>query len=60
MTPLCRASRHSGGAEPYVRFPTRRQEVNSVADFSLSVARGECVELVGESGAGKTQAFLSR
>ena len=42
-----------------VRFATERQEVNSVTDFSLSVARGECVGVVGESGAGKSQAFLA-
>jgi ABC-type dipeptide/oligopeptide/nickel transport system ATPase component len=33
--------------------------VSCVSDFSLRVARGECVGIVGESGAGKSQAFLA-
>ena len=42
-----------------VRFAGAQQEVSCVSDFSLSVARGECVGVVGESGAGKSQAFLA-
>jgi ABC-type dipeptide/oligopeptide/nickel transport system ATPase component len=42
-----------------VRFASAQQEVSCVSDFSLSVARGECVGVVGESGAGKSQAFLA-
>jgi oligopeptide transport system ATP-binding protein len=42
-----------------VRFASAHQEVSCVSDFSLSVARGECVGVVGESGAGKSQAFLA-
>jgi oligopeptide transport system ATP-binding protein len=42
-----------------VRFASAQQEVDCVSDFSLSVARGECVGVVGESGAGKSQAFLA-
>lgn len=34
-------------------------EVIAVHDFTLSVAKGECVGIVGESGAGKSQAFLA-
>lgn len=42
-----------------VTFSTPDGEVAAVRDFSLSVARGECVGVVGESGAGKSQAFLA-
>jgi peptide/nickel transport system ATP-binding protein len=42
-----------------VTFSTPDGEVAAVKDFSLSVARGECVGVVGESGAGKSQAFLA-
>ena len=42
-----------------VRFVNAQQNMNCVSDFSLSVARGECVGVVGESGAGKSQAFLA-
>src|SRR5262245_15192044 len=43
-----------------VRYRRRDgQEVVAVRDFSLGVARGECVAIVGESGAGKSQAFLA-
>lgn len=40
-----------------VRFTTPAGEVQAVQDLSLQVARGECVGVVGESGAGKSQAF---
>jgi oligopeptide transport system ATP-binding protein len=42
-----------------VRFATGQEEIGCVRDFSLSVAPGECVGIVGESGAGKSQAFLA-
>jgi oligopeptide transport system ATP-binding protein len=40
-----------------VRFRTAHEEVHCVRDLSLSVASGECLGVVGESGAGKSQAF---
>ncbi|HYL00047.1 MAG TPA: ABC transporter ATP-binding protein [Steroidobacteraceae bacterium] len=42
-----------------VRFATAAGAVAAVEDLSLSVAPGECLGLVGESGAGKSQAFLA-
>jgi peptide/nickel transport system ATP-binding protein len=42
-----------------VAFRAPRGEVTAVRDVSLSVARGECLGVVGESGAGKTQLFLA-
>jgi oligopeptide transport system ATP-binding protein len=42
-----------------VRFTSADQEVSCVSDFSLNIGRGECVGVVGESGAGKSQAFLA-
>ena len=42
-----------------VTFNTPDGEVAAVRDFALSVRRGECVGVVGESGAGKSQAFLA-
>ena len=42
-----------------VSFTTPVGEVRVVQDLSLQVARGECVGIVGESGAGKSQAFLA-
>jgi ABC-type microcin C transport system duplicated ATPase subunit YejF len=42
-----------------VRFSTPDGEVAAVKDFSLEVYKGECVAVVGESGAGKSQAFLA-
>jgi peptide/nickel transport system ATP-binding protein len=42
-----------------VSFSTPDGEVAAVREFSLSIRRGECVGVVGESGAGKTQAFLA-
>ena len=38
------------------RYPTR-QEVSALHDFSLAVARGETLAVVGPSGAGKTTLF---
>ncbi|MGA8095550.1 MAG: ABC transporter ATP-binding protein [Steroidobacteraceae bacterium] len=42
-----------------VVFDTPRGEVPAVREVSLTVGRGECVGVVGESGAGKTQLFLA-
>jgi oligopeptide transport system ATP-binding protein len=42
-----------------VRFATPEGEVAAVNDLSLSIAAGECLGVVGESGAGKSQAFLA-
>lgn len=42
-----------------VSFLTAAGEVEAVADFSLRVHAGECVGVVGESGAGKSQALLA-
>jgi oligopeptide/dipeptide ABC transporter ATP-binding protein len=46
-------------AELSVTFDTSRGEVPAVQEVSLSVGRGECLGVVGESGAGKTQLFLA-
>jgi ABC-type dipeptide/oligopeptide/nickel transport system ATPase component len=42
-----------------VSFPTAQGVVPAVRDVSLTVHRGECVGVVGESGAGKSQLFLA-
>ena len=42
-----------------VTFETPQGEVRAVRDLSLSVAPGECLGVVGESGAGKSQSFLA-
>ena len=42
-----------------VRFATADGEVEAVRELSLSVHAGECLGVVGESGAGKSQAFLA-
>ncbi|HZO21602.1 MAG TPA: dipeptide ABC transporter ATP-binding protein, partial [Steroidobacteraceae bacterium] len=42
-----------------VSFQTPQSEVHAVRSLSLSVAPGECLSVVGESGAGKSQAFLA-
>ncbi|HUA23075.1 MAG TPA: ABC transporter ATP-binding protein [Steroidobacteraceae bacterium] len=42
-----------------VTFGTPGGEVPAVRDVSLTVGRGECLGVVGESGAGKTQLFLA-
>jgi oligopeptide/dipeptide ABC transporter ATP-binding protein len=42
-----------------VTFATPTGEVEAVTDFSLSIQAGECVGVVGESGAGKSQALLA-
>ena len=42
-----------------VTFITPQGAVPAVRDVSLSVQRGECLGVVGESGAGKSQLFLA-
>ncbi len=42
-----------------VRFATAEGELHCVRNLSLIVERGECLGIVGESGAGKSQAFLA-
>src|SRR5262245_58008069 len=42
-----------------VSFMTPAGEVEAVSDLSLSIQPGECLGVVGESGAGKSQAFLA-
>ncbi|HWW32706.1 MAG TPA: ABC transporter ATP-binding protein [Steroidobacteraceae bacterium] len=42
-----------------VEFATAGGTVSAAADVTLSVARGECLGIVGESGAGKSQLFLA-
>ena len=42
-----------------VSFMTPGGEVEAVSGLSLNVHAGECVGVVGESGAGKSQAFLA-
>ncbi len=42
-----------------VSFATAQGEFPAVEEVSLRVARGECLGVVGESGAGKTQLFLA-
>jgi len=42
-----------------VSFETPRGAVAAVREVSLSVSRAECLGVVGESGAGKSQLFLA-
>ena len=42
-----------------VTFASPRGAVHAVRDLSLTVARGECLGVVGESGASKSQSFLA-
>jgi peptide/nickel transport system ATP-binding protein len=42
-----------------VSFTTPRGVVRAASDVSLQVARGECLGVVGESGAGKSVSFLA-
>ena len=46
-------------AELSVTFATPQGDVPAVREVSLAVHRGECVGVVGESGAGKSQLFLA-
>jgi oligopeptide/dipeptide ABC transporter ATP-binding protein len=42
-----------------VSFDTPEGEVQAVRDVTLAVSQGECLGIVGESGAGKSQLFLA-
>jgi oligopeptide transport system ATP-binding protein len=42
-----------------VRFATPDGDVAAVNELSLEIGAGECLGVVGESGAGKSQAFLA-
>ena len=42
-----------------VRFDIGDAELTAVRELSLEVAEGECLGVVGESGAGKSQTFLA-
>ena len=42
-----------------VTFATRTTSVHAVKNLSLAIEPGECLGVVGESGAGKSQAFLA-
>jgi peptide/nickel transport system ATP-binding protein len=42
-----------------VTFATHAGTVHAVKDLSLTIEPGECLGVVGESGAGKSQAFLA-
>jgi oligopeptide/dipeptide ABC transporter ATP-binding protein len=42
-----------------VTFATRTASVHAVKNLSLAIEPGECLGVVGESGAGKSQAFLA-
>jgi peptide/nickel transport system ATP-binding protein len=42
-----------------VTFGTPAGDVEAVTDFSLALNAGECVGVVGESGAGKSQALMA-
>jgi peptide/nickel transport system ATP-binding protein len=67
--PSTRASAEPAAAAPVpavlalealtVSFTTPAGAVSAVDSLSLSVAPGECLGVVGESGAGKSQAFLA-
>ena len=46
-------------AELGVTFDTPHGAVAAAREVTLSVARGECLGVVGESGAGKSQVFLA-
>ncbi len=41
-----------------IRYSTPDGDIPAVNDFSLAIRAGECVGIVGESGAGKSQSFL--
>jgi peptide/nickel transport system ATP-binding protein len=59
------AERGRVGGSPFqldnlnVTFATSAGNVHAVRNLSLGVAAGECLGVVGESGAGKSQAFLA-
>jgi oligopeptide/dipeptide ABC transporter ATP-binding protein len=61
-----RADAQAGGVTPTlclehlnVTFASPGGNVHAVRDLSLTIAPGECLGVVGESGAGKSQAFLA-
>ncbi|MBS0366623.1 MAG: ABC transporter ATP-binding protein [Proteobacteria bacterium] len=65
-TPLPPGSLAAGAAAPLlqvrgldVRFGGARGAQWALRDIDLDVARGECLAVVGESGAGKSQLFLA-
>lgn len=43
----------------HVRFAASGSDVHAVRGVSLAIDRGECLAIVGESGAGKTQTMLA-
>ena len=64
--PSIPASPETSGATPVlslsglsVTFDTPQGQLRAVQDVTLSVSRGECLGVVGESGAGKSQLFLA-
>src|SRR5215469_604133 len=64
--PSIPASAETAGAAPVlslhglsVTFDTPQGELPAVQEVTLSVSRGECLGVVGESGAGKSQLFLA-
>lgn len=42
-----------------ISFDTPDGTIDAVKEFTLDIAPGECVGIVGESGAGKSQSFLA-
>jgi peptide/nickel transport system ATP-binding protein len=42
-----------------IRYATPEGKVHAVRELSLRIAAGECLAIVGESGAGKSQAMLA-
>src|SRR5258706_6229004 len=42
-----------------VTFDTPRGSITAAREVTLAVERGECLGVVGESGAGKSQVFLA-